>query len=167
MVVPLFGRIVVSDYLRSSHWSTEPGGGATGRNAASWLVEREEERNGSWCSFVAIVRFWRLIGLNCRQIRIIGFLQFILTKCCHNKLKIKCVLNNSFFWVSAISRISWFSWKLSQPLRLSSWFQSLTNILANVTFKFQSDENPWKFQFLYEYLVFFSSEWFLLCLTIS
>ena len=161
MVVPLFGRIVVSDYLRSSHWSTEPGGGATGRNAAFWLVEREEERNGSWCSFVAIVRFWRLIGQKCRQIKIkVFFFQFIHTKWCHNEQKIKCVLNNSFFWVSAISRISWFSSKLSQPLRLSSWFQSLTNILANVTFKFQSDENHWKFQLLLCKISNFVSELF-------
>ena len=146
MVVPLFGRIVVSDYLRSSHWSTEPGGGATGTDAGSWLVEREEERNGSWCSFVAIVRFWCLIGQNCRQIKIIVFSSIYTYHVLPQRIKNKCVLNNSVFWVSAISRISWFSSKLSQPLRLSSWFQSLTNILANVTFKFQSDENPWKFQ---------------------
>ena len=167
MVVPLFGRIVVSDYLRSSHWSTEPGGGATGRNAASWLVEREEERNGSWCSFVAIVRFWCLIGQNCRQIKTIGFSSIYTYQELPQRIKKQMCVK----WFGFLGFRNLADFLIFVETLATSPFVELIPIFdqyprqrdLQISIRWKSMEIPisvWIFSF-------FSSEWFLLCLTIS
>ena len=144
MVVPLFGRIVVWDYLDESDWATDYDDGATGTNAGFWLVDGGEERNGSCCSLVAIVRSCDMIGQNCRQHILARYFLRKLYVWFYSADDRKTRRPSKLHFFPCFARVGMifrFFGKLPQPLHIEL-IPILTNILRNVTFKIPKFKIP-------------------------
>ena len=140
MVVPLFGRIVVWDYLRLSDRATKCGTVATGTNAAFWLVDEEVwsaligRRGGrAQRKLMFIRRNWPILRSHSSQLPPIFFIWYFFPAIwyCRQKKNIRCVSKRPlvcflskgweklpiFGETLATSPLSWFqSWPTSSPM---------------------------------------------------